>query len=127
MNGCLARHSQHSQHSFVNRLKIAVSDAHYPSGTSKWNPIEHRVFSEVSKRWAGIPLESFKTVLQCLRTTGSKTGLTVTADLVETGYSKGIKISDKQTASLSCVHSDTLPKWIMVNENDCFTLSTNLI
>ena len=99
------------QHNFVNRFKIAVTVAHYPSGTSKWNPIEHRLFSEASKQWAGIPLESFETVLQCLRTTRTKTGLTVTADLVEAEYSKGIKISDKQMASLNCVHGDTLPKW----------------
>lgn len=111
-NGCRCRAWKYFlQYSFVNRFNIAVTVAHYPTGTSKWNPIEHRLFSEVSKQWSGVPLDSIETILQCLRDTRTKTGLTVTASLVEAQYAKGIKITDKQMALLNCIHSDTLPKW----------------
>ena len=51
------------QHTLANPYNLTVTVAHYPAGTSKWNPIEHRLFSEVSKNWAGVPLESIETML----------------------------------------------------------------
>ena len=63
---------------------------HYPVGTSKWNPIEHRVFGEISKNWAGQPLVSYETVLKYLRSTKTKTtpGLRIKAYLVRKHYPK---------------------------------------
>ena len=55
--------------------------AHYPTGASKWNPIEHRLFSEVSRNWAGEPLDSYQKILNYARTTQTQTGLQVTAYL----------------------------------------------
>ena len=55
------------QHQLSTPFGLNVTVAHYPSGASKWNPIEHRLFSEASKRWAGIPLDSIKTILNCSR------------------------------------------------------------
>ena len=99
------------QHNFVNRFNVTIIVAHYPAGASKWNPIEHRLFSEVSKNWAGEPLESFEIILRCLQSTTTAGGLTVTAGLVETVYEKGIKISNEQMNLLNCEKGDRLPQW----------------
>ena len=72
--------------------------AHYPPATSKWNPIEHRLFCEVSKNWAGRPLDSYETILKYLRTTRTATGLRVRAHLVRKTYKTGIKVTDAQNA-----------------------------
>lgn len=99
------------QHKLANRHGLTVTVAHYPSGASKWNPIEHRLFSEISKNWAGHPLDSYETILKHLRTTSTKTGLRVTARLVQKQYKKGIKITDAQMRELGLVKSETLPQW----------------
>jgi len=76
------------------RHGLTVTVAHYPSGTSKWNPIEHRLFSEITKNWAGHPLNSYETILHYIRTTRTTTGLRLRAHLVRKQYEKGIKIPD---------------------------------
>ena len=65
------------QHRLCNRHGLRVTVAHYPPATSKWNPIEHRLFCEISKNWAGRPLDSYETILNYLRTTRTSTGLRV--------------------------------------------------
>ena len=57
--------------------------SNYPRGTSTWNPIEHRLFAEISKNWAGEPLASYETILNYIRTTRTETGLTVSAALLD--------------------------------------------
>jgi hypothetical protein len=94
-----------------NRHSLSVTVAHYPSGTSKWNPIEHRLFSEISKNWAGRPLDSYQTILNYLRTTTTTTGLRVSAHLVKKTYEKGIKISNTQMRQLDISPDKDLPKW----------------
>ena len=64
-----------------NVFGLTLTVCHYPPGTSKWNPIEHRLFSEISKNWAGHPLDSYKTVLNYIGTTATKTGLKVNSYL----------------------------------------------
>ena len=90
---------------------IPVTICHYPPGTSKWNPIEHRLFSEISKNWQGKPLDSYQTIMNYIRTTTTATGLEVRARLVKKAYQKGIKISDAQFSQLSMQRHTTLPKW----------------
>ena len=63
----------------VDPYQLTVTVCHYPSGASKWNPIDHRLFSEISKNWAGHPLRSYQTILDHIRTTTTDTGLCVTA------------------------------------------------
>lgn len=99
------------QHKLSNRHGLIVTVAHYPSGTSKWNPIEHRLFSEVSKNWAGRPLDSYETILKHLRTTSTTTGLRVTARLVRKQYKKGVKITDAQMRELGLAKAEFLPQW----------------
>ena len=69
-----------------NRHGLRVTVAHYPTAASMWNPIEHRVFCEISKNWAGRPLDSFETILRYLRTTRTTTGLRIRAHLVRKVY-----------------------------------------
>lgn len=97
---------------------LNVTVAHYPTGASKWNPIEHRLFSEVSKRWAGIPLDSLETILNCYNTTTTKTELNVTGELMIRDYPRGIKISDQQMDQLHLKHNDTLPQWNYILKPD---------
>jgi len=94
-----------------NRYGLHLSIAHYPTGTSKWNPIEHRLFSEISKNWAGRPLDSYETILNYLRTTSTATGLRVQAHLVRKTYKKGVKISDEQMDKLDITRAEHLPRW----------------
>lgn len=93
------------------RHGITVTVAHYPPGTSKWNPIEHRLFSEISKNWAGRPLETHEIMLNFLRSTSTTTGLRVRAHLVQTEYEKGIKITDAQMKALPMIRHEALPRW----------------
>ena len=94
-----------------NRYGLQVTVAHYPSGASKWNPIEHRLFSEISKNWAGRPLDSYETILKHLRKTTTTTGLRVRAHLVRKPYKKGVKIAKAQMDRLDLTHDEDLPMW----------------
>ena len=67
------------QEEIADRFGLAVTVCHFPTGTSKWNPIEHRMFSEISKHWAGQPLDSYSTVLRLIGSTTTQTGLHVSA------------------------------------------------
>ena len=91
----------------VHGLRVTV--CHYPAGASKWNPIEHRLFSEISKNWAGCPLRTYETILNHIGTTETATGLRVTAHLVTQDYPKGVKISDALMATLDIRRHATQP------------------
>ena len=97
------------QHRLCDRYGLTVTVCHYPSGASKWNPIEHRAFSEISKNWAGQPLTDYETVVNYINTTRTKTGLRVDAHLVRADYPTGIKVSDKEMKDLSVCAHDTQP------------------
>jgi DDE family transposase len=109
-NGARTRAWKHSlQERLSDRHGLTVTVCHYPAGASKWNPIEHRMFSEISKNWAGKPLDSYETILNYVRTTHTSTGLRVNAYLVETDYPTGVKISDQAMAQLRLRPHDTQP------------------
>lgn len=111
-NGCVCRAWKFGlQHALCNRHDLSVVVAHYPTGTSKWNPIEHRLFSEISKNWAGRPLDSHDTILNYLRTTTTAAGLRVRAHLVRRHYTKGVKITDAQMRQLHITKDDDIPRW----------------
>ena len=84
---------------------------HYPTGASKWNPIEHRLFSEISKHWAGQPLADYPTILRLIGETKTKTGLPVNCGLSTKYYATKIKVSDAQIAALDVLNHPTLPNW----------------
>ena len=97
------------QNRLANRHRIAVTVCHYPAGAFKWNPIEHRLFSEISKNWAGRPLDSYQTVLNYLRSTTTSTGLSVKAYLAIRDYPSGEQISKQSIAELLLHHHETQP------------------
>jgi hypothetical protein len=90
---------------------LTVTVCHYPPGASKWNPIEHRLFAQISKHWAGKPLESYETVLNYIARTQTTTGLRVRARLTTKQYEKGEKISDQQMSQLHLRRRSSSPNW----------------
>jgi transposase len=80
-------------------LRIAV--CHFPPGTSKWNKIEHRLFSYITQNWRGKPLRSFQTIVNLIAATATKTGLKVHAELNTETYQPGIKVSDADLAKVN--------------------------
>jgi hypothetical protein len=80
-------------------LRIAV--CHFPPGTSKWNKIEHRLFSYITQNWRGKPLRSFQTIVNLIAATATKTGLKVHAELNTETYQPGIKVSDADLAEVN--------------------------
>ena len=102
---------QQLQEKLADGLGLTVTVCHYPPGTSKWNPIEHRLFSEISKTWAGCPLRSFDLMLDYINDTQTQTGLTVQAHLVTTPYPTGVKVSDEVMETLNLQAHDICPQW----------------
>ncbi len=98
-------------HQLARRHGLTVTVAHFPPGASKWNPIEHRLFSEISKNWAGEPLESFEKIVNFIRTTRTSTGLRVRAQLVRKEYEKSLKTSDAEMRELCLRSGSSLPQW----------------
>ena len=79
---------------------LAITVCHLPPGTSKWNKIEHRLFSRISMNWRGRPLTSHEVIIETIAATTTRTGLTVQAELDTAGCPKGIKITDRQIREL---------------------------
>jgi len=111
-NSCRARLWKYRLYQQISQVHgIEVTVCHYPSGASKWNPVEHRLFSYISMQWAGIPLRSLDIMLNGIRSTTTSTGLTVEAFLNTRPYEKGISISDRQMKEIRIIRHDRLPNW----------------
>ncbi len=78
---------------FSNQTNMQITVCHFPPGTSKWNKIEHRLFSQISLNWKGIPLESYEIVVNLIGSVKTTKGMRVIAELDEHKYQKGIKVS----------------------------------
>ena len=92
-------------------FELQVKVCHYPPGSSKWNPIEHRMFSFISSNWAGQPLIDHETVLKFIRTTKTSTGLTIRASLTNKHYETGRKVSDQQMQQIALKRHTQRPDW----------------
>lgn len=99
------------QRELSDRLGLSVTVCHYPTGCSKWNPIEHRLFSQITINWAGKPLRTFETMLGCIRDTTTTTGLRVTAGLIEGVYQTGKRVADAVMKTLRVEHHVVCPQW----------------
>ena len=86
---------------FANEIRRSIHVSHYPPGTSKWNKIEHRMFSAISENWRGQPLIDHDTVLEFIRHTGTEEGLEIQAQLDPALYVTGRKISDAKMEQLN--------------------------
>src|SRR5207247_4258228 len=92
---------QQLQEQLSDRFGLTVTVCHYPTGCSKWNPVEHRLFGPISSNWAGQPLATWDTMLGYLRGTTTETGLSVRAALHAGTYRTGERVSDAEMATLS--------------------------
>lgn len=111
-NGCRPRlWKQQLQELLADQLGLQVTVCHYPTGASKWNPIEHRLFGPISINWAGKPLVTFDFMLACIRGTDTDTGLQVEAFFVEKLYQKGIKVTNEFMKSLLIECHEICPRW----------------
>ena len=99
------------QNQWVDPFGLTVTVCHYPTGASQWNPIEHRLFRQISKHWAGQPLNSFDTIVRLIRQTQTRTGLRVSGRLVQQDCPTAQKTSAAQTRLLSLVPHSLLPTW----------------
>ena len=99
------------QEQLADRLGLEVTVCHYPTGASKWNPIEHRLFGPISINWAGKPLRSFEVMLAYIRATATETGLKVKAHLLDGHYEKGVKLSAQQMEALVLERHEVCPNW----------------
>ena len=99
------------QAKLADPFQLAVTVCHYPTGTSKWNPIEHRLFSEISKHWAGQPLTDYSTIVRLIGETKTQTGLRVHCALSTKDYPTKIKVSKEQMNSLDLLPHPVLPQW----------------
>ena len=95
----------------ANETGLEISVSHFPPGTSKWNKIEHRMFSQISKNWRGRPLESLLVIVNLIAATTTNTGLTIQCQLDLNHYPKGIKITDEEMASLNIEGDEFHPNW----------------
>lgn len=84
----------------AERTSLTIGVSHLPPGTSKWNKIEHRLFSHISMNWRGQPLTSHEVIVNSIAATTTRKGLTVTAELDTGSYPKGIRITDRQMRDL---------------------------
>jgi hypothetical protein len=85
----------------ADELKLPITVCHLPPGTSKWNKIEHRLFSFITMNWRGKPLRSYRTIVQLIAATTTDAGLKVRAELDENKYPKAVKVSDAQLAAVN--------------------------
>lgn len=96
---------------FADESRLSITVCHYPPGTSKWNRIEHRMFSFISSNWRGEPLVTYETVVKLIAGTHTDTGLRVKAKLDPNEYEKGIKITDEEMESIDITPHKTHPQW----------------
>ena len=99
------------QEKLVDAFQLGVTVCHYPAGASKWNPIEHRLFSEISKHWSGQPLSDYETIVRLIRGTRTQTGLVVNCALNNKHYPTDIQISKQQMHELDLLKHPDLPEW----------------
>ena len=96
---------------FATEIGMKIHVSHFPPGTSKWNKIEHKMFSFISKNWRGKPLLDRTTVVNLIGNTTTKTGLKIYAELDEKCYEKGIKISDEELAQVHLQKEEFHGEW----------------
>lgn len=96
---------------FADETKLVISVCHFPPGTSKWNKIEHRMFSFITKNWRGRPLTSHEVVVNLIAHTTTKAGLKIRAALDRQAYPVGIKVSDDEMKGLQLEKNEFHGEW----------------
>jgi DDE family transposase len=110
-NGSRNRAWKYYLQQWADQLGLEVTVCHYPPGTSKWNKIEHRLFSFISLNWKGQPLVSYETVVNLIGATRTQTGLRVRAELDAKQYEAGVKIPDEEMERINLRPHSVNPLW----------------
>jgi hypothetical protein len=110
-NGSRVRLWKRELQQLADELGIDIVVHHLPPGTSKWNKIEHRLFSFISMNWKARPLISYRVIVDLISATTTKTGLTVRCELDENVYQKGIVVSDREMAEINITRSQFHGEW----------------
>jgi transposase len=118
-NGARVRLWKHELQGFANETGLAITVAHHPPGTSKWNRIEHRLFAFITQNWRGKPLVSHEVIVQLIGATTTTSGLDVQCHLDENSYPKAIRISDAQMSAINIDRDTFHGEWN-------YTISPNL-
>ena len=96
---------------FADQTGMQIAVCHFPPGTSKWNKIEHRLFSFIARNWRGEPLISRQVIISLIGATTSTNGLKVYARLDENTYQRAIKITDAELATVNLHPDDFHGEW----------------
>jgi hypothetical protein len=110
-NGPRIRLWKRELQAFADATGLAVTVAHLPPGTSKWNKIEHRLFAFISMNWRGKPLVSHHVILQLIGSTTTASGLTVAREIDVGSYPKGLKVSDAEMAAINIERAAFRGEW----------------
>ena len=110
-NGSRVRLWKKEIQGLANELNMEISVCHFPPGTSKWNKIEHRLFSYISLNWRGKPLTSYEVVVNLIGSTTTAKGLEVVSELDTNTYEKGIKVLDKDFKNINIYKDDFHGEW----------------
>ena len=110
-NGSRNRLWKQEMQKFADEVGLAVSVCHFPPGTSKWNKIEHRMFSHITKNWRGRPLTSHEVIVNLIANTTTNAGLKIQSALDAKEYPTGIKISDKEMAAINLEKDSFHGEW----------------
>ena len=110
-NGARLRLWKYELQSLADELDLTITVCHLPPGTSKWNKIEHRLFSFITQNWRGRPLVSYQTIVQLIAATTTKAGLEVRSELDTNTYPAGVKITDEQMSQVHLQRHDFHGEW----------------
>ena len=110
-NGSRVRLWKRELQSLADELGIQISVHHFPPGTSKWNKIEHRLFSFISMNWRAKPLVGYRVIVDLISATTTDTGLTIHCELDTNNYPKGITVADHEIASINMTRDEFHGEW----------------
>ena len=110
-NGARVRLWKRELQALANELSVTITVCHLPPGTSKWNRIEHRLFSFITQNWRGKPLVSYQAIVQLIAATTTRTGLNVKSEIDAAIYPPGIKVSDSDMAAINLLPHAFRGEW----------------
>jgi len=110
-NGARSRRYKKRLQDFADETGLEITVCHYPPGTSKWNPIEHRLFSQITATWSGYVLSTLSILLGFIRRTTTRTGLKVTATCFDKTYQTGLKVSKAEFKTIQLTRHEVCPQW----------------
>jgi len=110
-NGSRVRLWKRELQTLANECGLEITVCHLPPGTSKWNKIEHRLFSFITQNWRGRPLVSYQAIVQLIAATTTDNGLTVRSEIDTNSYPKGVKITDAEINAINLDRHDFHGEW----------------